>query len=643
MSTRRLALVADNTTLERARARPPALRDMRPLGQVLIDMGVLGAPDLDDALERQRRLDAPLGDILVAAGLLSQPQLQAALAEQHALRLVDFETDPPDPASAHLLSGALCVKHRILPWLQFGDVLMVATARPDLFDKVLAQAPRFGLTLLPVLVGEAQLDAALMRAHGPALARRAETRVAEAMSCRTWERHGPARRRIAAAATLACAVAALLLPGAAMALLTALAGLLLLLSVGLKTAAAAATLRADARPPPPPDAAPAILRLPKVSVMVPLLRETEIAAALLKRLSRLTYPKAQLDIVLVLEAQDHVTAQTLARTDLPAWVRVLVVPHTGGLLTKPRALNYALDFCHGSIIGIWDAEDAPAPDQIETVVQHFHMAAPEVVCVQGRLDYYNPRGNWMARCFTIEYATWWRLVMPGLERLGCVIPLGGTTLFFKRAELEALGGWDAHNVTEDADLGLRLARAGYRTEMIDTTTWEEANCRPWPWIKQRSRWLKGFAVTWIVHMRRPRVLLRDLGWYRFAMLQVFFAVALAPFLLAPVFWSYLALSFGAAHPGADWPVLPWLLGGFGAAEAISLGLHMLAVRRRAHRHLLAWAPTMTVYFLLGTVAAYKAAYELIFNPFFWDKTEHGVCPTVRFHLPDPDPEHGAPR
>ena len=254
--------------------------------------------------------------------------------------------------------------------------------------------------------------------------------------------------------------------------------------------------------------------------MVPLLRESEIAETLVKRLSRLTYPKALLDVVLVLEEGDATTRATLERTELPKWMRVIEVPASDGLTTKPRALNYALDFCRGSLIGIWDAEDAPAPSQIEDVVEHFHHADEDVVCLQGILDYYNPRANWMARCFTIEYATWWRLVIPGIAKLGLVVPLGGTTLFFRRDKLIELGGWDAHNVTEDADLGVRLARAGYRTEIIPTVTMEEANCRVWPWVRQRSRWLKGFAITWAVHMQKPRQTLKDLGLYRFLGLQV---------------------------------------------------------------------------------------------------------------------------
>ena len=216
----------------------------------------------------------------------------------------------------------------------------------------------------------------------------------------------------------------------------------------------------------------------------------------------------------------------------------------------------------------------------------------------------------MSRCFTIEYATWWRLILPGIARLGLVIPLGGTTLFFRRDILEKLGGWDAHNVTEDADLGVRLARHGYRTELLPTVTHEEANCRPWRWVRQRSRWLKGFMITYFVHMRHPRQLLRELGWKRVMGLQVIFLATFSQFAAAPFLWS-----------GAVWVMTVLFI----CAEALSLILGLAAVSGRAHRHLLPWVPTMPFYFPLGALAAYKALHEMIAQPFFWDKTQHGYA------------------
>jgi len=233
-------------------------------------------------------------------------------------------------------------------------------------------------------------------------------------------------------------------------------------------------------------------------------------------------------------------------------------------------------------VGVYDAEDAPAPDQLLQVARHFANRGEKVACLQGVLDYYNAPANWLTRCFTLEYAAWFRVVLPGLERLGLVVPLGGTTLFFRRKVLEQLGAWDAHNVTEDADLGVRLARHGYRTELIATTTQEEANGRIWPWVRQRSRWLKGYAITYGVHMRAPRQLYRDLGARRFWGFQVLFACTLSQFLMAPLLWSFWVIPFGIAHPLAPW-LQGWLLVAvvscFVLSELTNMFVHALGVTK----------------------------------------------------------------
>lgn len=407
-----------------------------------------------------------------------------------------------------------------------------------------------------------------------------------------------------------------------------LAFVTLLMTTGLKTAAFCAQIftRSTEHTPPVQDNITA-LRLPKVSVLVPLLKEKEIAEVLIKRLSRLTYPKFLLNVVLVLEEGDTLTRETIAKTNLPDWMSVIEVPEAGNLTTKPRAMNYAMDFCDGSIIGVWDAEDSPEPDQIERVVDRFHHAPENVVCLQGFLDYYNSRANWISRCFTIEYATWWRILLPGVARLGMVIPLGGTTLFFRRDKLNELCGWDAHNVTEDADLGVRLARRGYRTELLPTVTFEEANCRAWPWVKQRSRWLKGFLITWRVHMRAPRALLRDLGWKKFLGVQTMLFATFAQFAAAPLLWSFWLTFAGMTHPVSltlGNTFLWVMIGVFFVSELINLTISMCAVSGPRHRHLMGWVLTMPFYFPMGATAAYKALYECIHKPFYWDKTQHGV-------------------
>ncbi|GAB1364332.1 hypothetical protein MASR1M32_35680 [Rhodobacter sp.] len=394
------------------------------------------------------------------------------------------------------------------------------------------------------------------------------------------------------------------------------------MSTALKVAATTAALQAPGEEPPPLPAA----RLPQVSIIVALYRESDIAPRLIRRLSRLDYPHDLLDVVLAVEAEDRMTREALAATVLPPWMRVIAVP-PGKVKTKPRALNLALDHCRGSIIGIYDAEDAPEPAQIRKVVDRFHARGPEVACLQGVLDYYNPHTNWLSRCFTIEYAGWFRLMLPGIARLGLAVPLGGTTLFFRRQVLEELGGWDAHNVTEDADLGIRLARRGYRTELVDTVTGEEANCRMIPWIKQRSRWIKGYMMTWAVHMRRPGLLWRQLGPRQFAGFQVMFLGSILQSLLAPLIWSFWVLPFGLGHPLAA--ALPraalWsMIGLFLLSEAVNVAMGIIALRRSGHRISALWVPTLQLYFPLAAFAAYKGLWEMITRPFYWDKTHHGI-------------------
>jgi cellulose synthase/poly-beta-1,6-N-acetylglucosamine synthase-like glycosyltransferase len=306
-------------------------------------------------------------------------------------------------------------------------------------------------------------------------------------------------------------------------------------------------------------------------------------------------------------------------------MRVIVVPD-GPLKTKPRALNFGLDLCRGSIIGVYDAEDAPEPGQIHKVVEGFHQRGANVACLQGVLDFYNPHTNWLSRCFTMEYAAWFRIILPGLQKLGLAIPLGGTTLFFRRAALEELGGWDAHNVTEDADLGMRLARYGYTAEILDTVTEEEANCRALPWVRQRSRWLKGYMMTWAVHMRDPMLLYRQLGPRKFYGFQVLFLCTLSQFMLAPVLWSFWLVPLGVPHPlAAALPPLAMLglIGLYLLTEVINITLNIMGLRRTNHKMSLLWVPTLHFYFPLGALASYKAAWEMVAKPFYWDKTSHG--------------------
>ena len=537
-------------------------------------------------------------------------------------RRINPDTHPPDTALADLLPPEFCLEHRVLPWGVVGESILVAAAADQERTQLRDMLEHLIGPILFADVSEDDLLRIITDRHGDYLADRAETLVKSDYSCRDINKL-TIKRGILASLFFGISLALIFFfPTMFFAGITAVAVANLIVCQAFKIAVFFAGYK---KPPGTPIDVP-LANKPVVSLIVPLFQEAAIANILVQRLSRLSYPKSLLDVVLVLEASDDKTNDMIKATSLPAWMRVVRVPN-GEIQTKPRALNYALGHTRGDIIGILDAEDAPATDQIERVVEAFHLAPPDVACVQGILDFYNTKSNWLSRCFTIEYATWFRIVLAGAARLGFSIPLGGTTVYLKRAALTHVGGWDSHNVTEDADLGIRLARFGYRTFLIPTVTREEANNRVKPWIKQRSRWLKGYIITYLVHMRRPFRLLRELGLRKFLGFQVFFLTTILQFTLAPALWSFWLVCFGVSTPFMEMFPPTWtggLLALFLMTELVSLLIGFVAVARTPHQNLMQWVPMMFLYFPLGIIAVYKAWSELVFKPFYWDKTEHGL-------------------
>ena len=594
----------------------------KTLGVTLLREGLISPHALVQALALQKRHHGRLADILLSRQFIDETLLYRSHAKHWKVRLLDPLVTPPDPRLIDRLGAALCLREGLLPLRRAGRITVVATAHPEEFSK---HHPMLTEKLGAIA---SKIEAALLKARGASLIHLAQNRVARSESCRDWGRNGFALPLFLMASVLMLAL--WLSPGAVATGLAAWTVMTLLLVTGLRAAAIVTALHR----PPDRGEPPTIARLPTVSVMVALFNEGNIAPRLIARLSRLDYPRDLLDILLVVEETDSVTRDALHRQNLPPWMRIVVVPD-GPLKTKPRALNFALDMCRGSIIGVYDAEDAPEPAQIRKVVDRFYQRGADVACLQGVLDFYNPRTNWLSRCFTMEYAAWFRIILPGMQRLGLALPLGGTTLFFRRAVLEELGAWDAHNVTEDADLGIRLARHGYRTELLETVTEEEANCRALPWVKQRSRWLKGYMMTYAVHMRQPGLLWRQLGPRQFAGFQVLFLCTLSQFLLAPVLWSFWLLPLGLPHPLAS--ALPdglmfAMLVLFLATEVTNLAATYLAMRRTPHRMSPLWILTLHFYFPLGALASYKAAWEMVTRPFYWDKTSHGHFDSARADL-----------
>jgi cellulose synthase/poly-beta-1,6-N-acetylglucosamine synthase-like glycosyltransferase len=366
--------------------------------------------------------------------------------------------------------------------------------------------------------------------------------------------------------------------------------------------------------------------LPVYSILVPLYRESGVLPALVTAIEGLDYPKTQLDVLLLCEEDDDDTVPAIEAMDLPPHFRLIVVPDAQPK-TKPKACNYGLLLARGDVTVIFDAEDRPDPDQLKKVIIAFSKSDPQVTCVQAKLNYYNPDQNLLTRWFTTEYSMWFELLLPGLDADGAPIPLGGTSNHFITERLRELGAWDPYNVTEDADLGIRLHKAGFRTAMVDSTTLEEANSDLKNWIRQRSRWIKGYIQTYLVHMRNPALLLRQAGFKGFVSFQLVVGGTFI-FLLNPIFWALTTIFFltDAGFIQAMFPTSVFYLAAFMlfVGNFVFLYLNVAGSVQRGLFGLAKYALISPLYWGLMSVAAWKGFIQLITNPFYWEKTEHGL-------------------
>jgi cellulose synthase/poly-beta-1,6-N-acetylglucosamine synthase-like glycosyltransferase len=368
-------------------------------------------------------------------------------------------------------------------------------------------------------------------------------------------------------------------------------------------------------------------QLPTYTVLVPAYGEPEVFAQLVANLRELDYPKDKLEIMLLLEADDEETIA--AAHDAVGNSLDFMVVHIPPAepRTKPKALNYGLLRARGDLVAIFDAEDRPDVLQLRKAAITLLSAPPDVACVQAKLGFFNPHQNLLTKWFTLDYRMWFSELLPGLAQLQAPIPLGGTSNHFRRSVLMEAGGWDPFNVTEDADLGIRLYRLGYRTGVVDSVTLEEANSDFVNWVKQRSRWYKGYAQTLLVHLRDPRALRRDVG-LRGMLLACLF-IGGTPLLAAmnSFFWTCVLVWF-LFQPHFFLEVLPTLTYFLGMISWIGGNLIMLytwlLTARRSDDKLVLAAILSPLYWIMMAAAATKAVLQLVTAPSFWEKTSHGL-------------------
>lgn len=374
--------------------------------------------------------------------------------------------------------------------------------------------------------------------------------------------------------------------------------------------------------------------LPIFTIQLPVYKEDKLIRKLIWNLQSLDYPRERLDIKLLVEEDDDKTLNAVRDLDFPAIFEVIVVPfHLPK--TKPKACNYGLHFSRGEYLTIYDAEDVPDTDQLKKVVSLFRKLPSNYICIQCALNYFNRNENLLTRMFTLEYSYWFDYMLPGLGTLDIPIPLGGTSNHFKLRNLLELGGWDPFNVTEDADLGIRAFAKGYKVALVNSTTYEEANNEPFNWIRQRSRWIKGYMQTYLVHMRNPAQLIRKIGWKGFLGFNFFIGATPVTFLLYPLLLTLFVfyLVFDLKNIRTIFPGWVLYISMFNLAigNMLMIYLNMIAVFKRRYYELILFSIANPIYWLLHSIAAYKGLWQLITKPFYWEKTDHGLSKVSDSH------------
>jgi cellulose synthase/poly-beta-1,6-N-acetylglucosamine synthase-like glycosyltransferase len=369
-------------------------------------------------------------------------------------------------------------------------------------------------------------------------------------------------------------------------------------------------------------------RFPTYTILCPLYREANVAPDLVEALSQIDYPSEALDIQLLVEGDDADTVAAALDAAVAPHIEVVIIPPCKPR-TKPKALNVGLARARGKFVVVYDAEDRPHPQQLLAALAAFEEGGENLVCVQAPLSIDNADASWLARQFAAEYAIQFREMLPLLARLGLPLPLGGTSNHFRTEALRDAGGWDPYNVTEDADLGYRLARDGLRAGVIGPPTLEEAPVTLGAWFNQRTRWIKGHMQTWLVLMRDPIRTAREMGLGAFASMQLVLSGGLiAAFAHGPLAFIMLTamLSPYDLLTTADFALA---LSGYCVAIFAALSASALSGDLSHARA----AFTMPLYWPLSTLAAVRALFELFFRAHHWSKTRHGVSPRRRCWFP----------
>ncbi|MFB9312858.1 glycosyltransferase [Nocardioides plantarum] len=608
---------------------PEARRSRMQMAQMLTRSGLVTPEQLQRAMLEHSRTGDPLGDILVSHESISEDVLVAALSEMHQLQRVGLADFEPDYDLSRRLPERLARTLQVVPVAESDGEVFLAVARPLSTDDAVQVEAALGQPFRQLLANRTDLDQLLQRVHS---SHYSDTSTQFLMdNFPEQSAHvvfSSVQKAFFVTAAVLLVVAAVIWPTTtAIGIVGVCSFVYFFVSVykfRLTLRALGTHLETDVT-----DEEIAALderTLPVYTILVPLYKEAGIVPRLVRDINALDYPRTRLDVKLLCEEDDDETIAKIKELALPPHFHLVVVPDSQPK-TKPKACNYGLQLATGTFTVIFDAEDRPDPDQLKKALIAFDHVPDNVVCVQGKLNHFNQDQNILTSWFANEYSMHFELVLPAMGASESPIPLGGTSNHFKTSILRELGAWDPFNVTEDADLGIRLHREGFRTAMIDSTTLEEANSKVGNWIRQRSRWNKGYFQTWLVHMRHPVQLFRQTGLRGFLSFNLTMGSAFV-LLMNPIFWA-LTTIYVVCQWGFIEDIYPSLI--FYAASLmlfvgnfIFIYLNVAGSLQRGEFGLTRTAMLSPLYWGLMSWAAWKGFIQLFTNPFYWEKTEHGL-------------------
>jgi cellulose synthase/poly-beta-1,6-N-acetylglucosamine synthase-like glycosyltransferase len=592
-----------------------------------------GVPD--EELDRAARLAEHHRTVpsheLFAAGL-DHRRYWSALADHLGLAYVDDLSGMSIVANAGMLvTDAVRLAASVMVRDKGGVVLVLAPQHDEiaLLARHLAETPALA-SRIRIATPDA-IRAFLVAQRHTALTHYAVNRLARVLPRISASRLGQARGASGPIALVAAALALALLSPATAVKAAGLLATAFFFNCSLWRMAAALRRARGLRLEPVSDP-----HLPCYTVLVPLYREAAIAPDLVRNMKRIDYPRSKLQILIIVEADDRETRATVARHAVTHPFEIVVVP-PGAPRTKPKALTYALPFARGELVAVFDAEDRPEPDQLRRAAAAFR-ERPDLGCVQARLTPDN-EGSWYARMFALEYAANFDVLLPALADWGVPMPLGGTSNHFPRVLLEKVAAWDPFNVTEDADLGIRLARFGHRSATIFSRTYEEAPVTIRQWLPQRRRWIKGWmqTVTLCLGKGIPQSLRLSLR-QQLAVHGILSAGVLG-LLLYPVSLVVVAAAAVAALNGHwpagsfAWALLTLNLTNLFAVLAAAILSAARGLRAAGAAHLIWHIPFLPAYWALMSFAAWQALFQFFRRPSEWEKTTHGVARDRRKRRP----------